>query len=131
MYGLVGLKIHCKTALVVRKEPDGIRRYVHLGTGNYNDQTAKIYTDMGMFTCRDSYGADISALFNLLTGYTRVPLWKKIEVSPISLRQFIYKMIENEIEMVRSGKRGRITAKMNSLVDQEISRNSTKHPNPA
>jgi polyphosphate kinase len=117
--------------LVVRKEPDGIRRYVHLGTGNYNDQTAKIYTDMGMFTCRDSYGADISALFNLLTGYTRVPLWKKIEVSPISLRQFIYKMIENEIEMVRSGKRGRITAKMNSLVDQEISRNSTKHPNPA
>jgi polyphosphate kinase len=118
VYGLVGLKIHCKAALVVRKEEDGIRRYVHLGTGNYNDQTAKVYTDIGMFTCRDSFGADISALFNLITGYTRVPLWKKIEVSPISLRQFFHKMIDNEMAMVQAGTEGKIIAKMNSLVDR-------------
>ncbi|RNC28643.1 MAG: Polyphosphate kinase [Candidatus Dichloromethanomonas elyunquensis] len=120
IYGLVGLKIHCKAALVVRREEEGIRRYVHLSTGNYNDQTAKLYTDIGMFTARESFASDISALFNYLTGYTRIPTLKKIQVSPISLRQFLAKMIDNEIDMVQQGKEGRIIAKMNSLVDQDI-----------
>lgn len=120
VYGLVGLKIHCKAALVIRKEEDGIRRYVHMSTGNYNDQTAKLYTDIGLFTCRESFGADISALFNYLTGYSMVPTWKKIEAAPFSLRQFFNRMIDNEIQHVKQGKKGRIIAKMNSLADKEI-----------
>lgn len=120
VYGLVGLKIHCKAALVIRREEEGIRRYVHMGTGNYNDQTAKLYTDIGIFTCRDSFGADISALFNFLTGYSMVPTWKKIETAPFSLRLFFDRMIENEIEQVKQGGKGRIIAKMNSLADKEI-----------
>ena len=78
IYGLAGLKTHCKILLIVRQDKDGIRRYLHLGTGNYNDSTAKLYTDMGLFTCREEYGADASLLFNLLTGYSRPPQYQKI-----------------------------------------------------
>lgn len=100
IYGLVGLKkIHCKTILVVRREDDQIRRYVHLGTGNYNDSTAKLYTDHGYFTCKDAFGADVSALFNLLTGYAKEPKWKKLAVAPGNLRQFFIKRIDNEIKL--------------------------------
>lgn len=120
IYGLVGLKIHCKTILVVRREDDQIRRYVHLGTGNYNDSTAKLYTDHGYFTCRDAFGADVSALFNLLTGYAKEPKWKKLAVAPGNLRQFFIKSIENEIKLARKGQEARIIAKMNSLVDEQI-----------
>lgn len=120
IYGLVGLKIHCKTILVVRREEDQIRRYVHLGTGNYNDSTAKLYTDHGYFTCRDAFGADVSALFNLLTGYAKEPKWKKLAVAPGNLRQFFMKSIDNEIKLARKGEKAKIIAKMNSLVDEDI-----------
>lgn len=120
IYGLVGLKTHCKILLVVRREEDGIRRYVHLSTGNYNDSTAKLYTDTGMFTCKETYGADASALFNLLTGYSKPPQWKKFKIAPFSLRKFFLEMIENEMEHAAKGREGSITAKMNSLVDQKI-----------
>lgn len=120
IYGLVGLKIHCKTILVVRREEDQIRRYVHLGTGNYNDSTAKLYTDHGYFTCRDAFGADVSALFNLLTGYAKEPKWKKLAVAPGNLRRFFIKSIENEIKLAKKGQEAKIIAKMNALVDEEI-----------
>jgi polyphosphate kinase len=120
IYGLVGLKIHCKTILVVRREEDQIRRYVHLGTGNYNDSTAKLYTDHGYFTCRDAFGADVSALFNLLTGYAKEPKWKKLAVAPGNLRQFFMRAIDTEIKHAKKGHPARIVAKMNSLVDEDI-----------
>lgn len=120
IYGLVGLKIHCKTILVVRKEDDGIKRYVHLGTGNYNDSTAKLYTDIGYFTCRDSFGADVSALFNLLTGYANEPKWKKIAVAPGNMRTFFIRAIDGEIKSAQRGEKAQIIAKMNSLVDEGI-----------
>lgn len=120
IYGLVGLKTHCKLCLVVRNEDDGIRRYMHLGTGNYNDSTAKIYTDMGYFTCKESFGQDISALFNVLTGYSINLRWNKIAVAPISLRDLFVKYINNEIENAKSGNDAMIIAKINSLVDTDI-----------
>ena len=120
IYGLVGLKIHCKMILVVRKESDGIRRYVHLGTGNYNDVTAGLYTDLGMFTAKESYGSDVSTLFNLLSGYSHYSLWKKIEVAPKTLRNAFYIAIDREIENVKMGEKGKIIAKMNALVDEGI-----------
>ncbi len=120
IYGLVGLKTHCKAVLVVRKEEDGIRRYVHLATGNYNDKTAKTYTDLGMFTCQEDYGADISALFNVLTGYSKPPQWKEISTAPTNLRSTFLKLIEEEKVIAQNGGEGRIIAKMNSLVDAEI-----------
>lgn len=120
IYGLVGLKTHCKLCLVVRRDEDGIRRYMHLGTGNYNDTTAKIYTDMGYFTCKESFGHDISALFNVLTGYSLNLSWNKIAVAPVSLRDMFMKYINNEIKNAASGKPARIIAKMNSLVDTRI-----------
>jgi len=120
IYGLMGLKIHCKTILVIRKEEEGIRRYVHLGTGNYNDSTAKLYTDIGYFTCRDAFGADVSALFNLLTGYAKEPKWKKLAVAPGNLRQFFIRSIDNEIDLAKKGQPAKIIGKMNSLVDEEI-----------
>ncbi|URN83131.1 RNA degradosome polyphosphate kinase [Acetobacterium wieringae] len=120
IYGLVGLKIHCKMILVVRKESDGIRRYVHLGTGNYNDVTAGLYTDLGMFTAKESYGSDVSTLFNLLSGYSHYTLWKKIEVAPKTLRNAFYIAIDREIENVKMGEKGKIIAKMNALVDEDI-----------
>jgi len=120
IYGLVGLKIHCKMILIVRKESDGIRRYVHLGTGNYNDVTAGLYTDLGMFTAKENYGSDVSTLFNLLSGYSHYTLWKKIEVAPKTMRDAFYIAIDREIENVRMGEKGKIIGKMNALVDEGI-----------
>lgn len=122
VYGLAGLKTHCKIALVVRQEEDGIRRYLHLGTGNYNESTAKIYTDIGLFTCRDLYGADASSLFNVLTGYSRPPEYNKFAVAPHGLRDFMEKRILREIENAGKGLPCGITAKINSLVDPAIIR---------
>jgi len=122
VYGLLGLKIHTKSLLIIRREPDGIRRYLHMGTGNYNDTTARLYTDIGFFTCKETYAADASALFNLLTGYAKPPRWKRIRVAPVGLRDFFTRMIREEIEQVRRGQQGRIIAKMNALVDEGIIR---------
>jgi polyphosphate kinase len=120
VYGLVGLKTHCKICLVVRREDEGIRRYIHLSTGNYNDSTAKIYTDIGYFTCKESFGQDVSALFNLLTGYSNNAVWKKISVAPTLLREMLGRYIENETENAKAGKDALILAKMNSLVDTAV-----------
>lgn len=120
VYGLVGLKTHCKVILIVRREEDGIRRYVHMGTGNYNDSTAKIYTDTGLFTCKETYGSDVSSLFNVLTGYSKAPQWKKINVAPVGLREGFIELIENEINMVKQGKNGYMIAKVNAVVDEKI-----------
>ncbi|WHH60707.1 RNA degradosome polyphosphate kinase [Petroclostridium sp. X23] len=120
IYGLVGLKTHSKIALVVRKEEDGIKRYVHLGTGNYNDVTARFYTDSGMFTSNEYYGADASAVFNMLSGYSEPPEWYKLEVAPLGLRNKFMDLIENETNHALAGRKARIIAKMNSLVDPEI-----------
>ena len=120
IYGLHGLKTHCKIALVVRQEEDGIRRYLHLGTGNYNDSTAKIYTDIGMFTCNSQYGADASSLFNVITGYSRPPEYRHFVVAPHGMRSFFCRMIRAETENARKGLPSGITAKVNSLVDPEI-----------
>ena len=120
IYGLVGLKTHCKCCLVVRKEDDGIRRYVHLGTGNYNDSTAKMYTDHGLFTAKESFGQDISTLFNVLTGYSINLSWNHIAVAPVSLRETFLRYIDNEAKNAIAGKPASITAKMNSLVDTGI-----------
>ncbi len=117
VYGLAGLKTHCKILLVVRREEDGLRRYVHLGTGNYNDSTARQYTDMGMFTCRESFGADASSLFNVLTGYSRPPRYNRLVAAPDGLRPFFYERIAQEIENVRRGLPAGIFAKVNSLAD--------------
>lgn len=120
IYGLVGLKTHSKIALVVRREEDGIRRYVHLGTGNYNDSTAKLYTDCGMFTCREAIGEDATAVFNMLSGYSEPLSWNKLVVAPIWLRKRFLKLIARETKNAKAGKQARIVAKMNSLCDQEI-----------
>lgn len=120
VYGLAGLKTHAKVLLVVRKEEDGIRRYLHLGTGNYNDATAKVYTDLGFFTCKESYCSDASNLFNILTGFSKPESWKKLSIAPFTMRRDFLYYINNEIEMVKQGKEGLIIAKMNSLVDKGI-----------
>ena len=120
IYGLVGLKTHSKIALVVRREEDGIRRYVHLGTGNYNDVTAKLYTDMGLLTCNDAIGEDATAVFNMLSGYSEPPAWNKLMVAPIWLKDRFLKLIERETENARKGKTAKIIAKMNSLCDPMI-----------
>lgn len=120
IYGLTGLKTHCKIALVVRREEDGIRRYLHLGTGNYNDSTAKIYTDLGLFTCNEQYGSDASSLFNVITGYSRPPEYQHFIVAPHDMRSFFIYMIRNEIENAKRGLPSGITVKVNSLVDPEL-----------
>ncbi|MCR4567018.1 MAG: RNA degradosome polyphosphate kinase [Pseudobutyrivibrio sp.] len=120
IYGLVGLKTHCKIALVVRREEDGIRRYVHLGTGNYNDSTAKLYTDCGMLTCQESYGEDATAVFNMLSGYSEPAAWNKLVVAPLWLRNTFVSLINREINHAKNGKEAIIIAKMNSLCDKEI-----------
>lgn len=120
IYGLVGLKTHAKIILIVRKEDNGIRRYLHLGTGNYNDSTAKLYTDLGLMTANDEFGSDASAFFNLLSGYSEPPVWNKLGMAPLGLREKIYALIDNEIAMVRAGREGHIIAKMNSLIDQPV-----------
>lgn len=120
IYGLVGLKTHAKIILIVRKEDNGLRRYLHLGTGNYNDSTAKLYTDLGLMTANDEFGSDASAFFNLLSGYSEPPVWNKLVMAPLGLREKIYALIDNEIAMVRAGREGHIIAKMNSLIDQPV-----------
>jgi polyphosphate kinase len=122
IYGLPGLKIHCKVLLVVRREEGGIRRYVHMSTGNYNDTTARLYTDIGMFTCRESIGADASALFNYLTGYSSADAWRKLRVAPRGLRDFFYSMLSREAENARIGRPARVIAKVNSLIDDGVIR---------
>lgn len=116
-YGSAALKIHAKTALVVRREPDGIRRYVHLGSGNYNSRTARQYTDVGLLTCSPSIGADVSDLFNSLTGFSRQRIYRKLLVAPADLRQRFLELIRREADHARAGRPARIIAKMNSLVD--------------
>ncbi len=120
IYGLVGLKTHSKIALVVRREEDGIRRYVHLGTGNYNDSTAKLYTDCGIFTCSEAIGEDATAVFNMLSGYSEPLSWNRLVVAPIWLRKKFLKLINRETKHAKEGREGKIVAKMNSLCDKEI-----------
>jgi len=118
VYGLLGLKTHSKVALVVRKEGEHIRRYVHLSTGNYNVVTSQIYTDIGLFTCDEEIGADATDLFNYLTGYSAKTKFRKLLVAPINLRQRMEELIEREMEHARKGKGGRLIFKMNALTDK-------------
>ncbi|NJK79959.1 MAG: polyphosphate kinase 1 [Chloroflexaceae bacterium] len=120
VYGLPGLKVHCKTALVVRKEGDSIRRYMHLGTGNYNASTARMYTDLGLLTCDPQIGADVTELFNMLTGYSRQREYRKLLVAPFSLRPGINRLIDDEIAQHRQHGQGHLVFKMNSLIDPGI-----------
>ncbi len=120
VYGLIGLKTHAKVALVVRREADGLRRYVHLGTGNYNATTARIYEDLGLFTCRPDFGADASDLFNALTGYSRKTRYRKLLVAPHGLRERMVELIEREIRMQQEHGNGHLIFKMNALVDPVI-----------
>ncbi|MBD1911419.1 MULTISPECIES: polyphosphate kinase 1 [unclassified Leptolyngbya] len=120
VYGVVGLKTHTKVVLVVRQENEEIRRYVHIGTGNYNSKTARLYTDLGLLSCRDELGADLTDLFNYLTGYSRQHAYRKLLVAPVNLRDRMSALIRREIDHARDGRDGRIIAKMNSLVDAKI-----------
>lgn len=120
VYGLVGLKTHTKVVLVVRREEGRIRRYVHVGTGNYNPKTARLYTDIGLLSCRDDLGADLTDLFNYLTGYSRQQAYRKLLVAPVSLRDRMTALIQREAEHARNGTHARIVAKMNSLIDPAI-----------
>ncbi|MBD1842528.1 polyphosphate kinase 1 [Cyanobacteria bacterium FACHB-63] len=120
VYGLVGLKTHTKLVLVVRREEGRIRRYVHIGTGNYNPKTARLYTDLGIFSCREELGADLTDLFNYLTGYSRQQSYRKLLVAPVNLRDRMLSFIDREIEHQRNGGQGRIVAKMNALVDPRL-----------
>ena len=120
IYGLVGLKTHSKITLVVRKEEDGIRRYVHLATGNYNDATAKLYTDVGLFTCKEAFGEDATAVFNMLSGYSEPLSWNKLAVAPLWLKDKFLYLIERERMHAQNGEPAKIIAKMNSLCDRDI-----------
>lgn len=120
IYGLVGLKTHSKITLVVRREDDGIRRYVHLGTGNYNDTTAKIYTDIGLMTCRDDIGEDATSAFNMLSGYSEPRSWNRLALAPLWLKDRFLYLIAREAAHAGSGEKARIKAKMNSLCDPDI-----------
>ncbi len=120
IYGLVGLKTHSKITLVVRREEDGIRRYVHLGTGNYNDATAKLYTDIGLLTCAESVGEDATAVFNMLSGYSEPLVWNKLSLAPLWLKDKFLYLIGREKEHALEGHPARIIAKMNSLCDRDI-----------
>jgi polyphosphate kinase len=120
VFGFIGLKTHCKVALVVRREEDGIRRYVHLATGNYNPQTARIYTDIGYFTCNPEFCEDASALFNYLTGYCELPQWRKLIMAPSRMQSFMIEKIGREAEIQRAGGEGRVIAKINGLLEPEV-----------
>lgn len=122
VYGLVGLKTHTKIVLVVRKEPEGLRRYVHIGTGNYNPKTAKLYTDVGLLSCRPELGADLTDLFNYLTGYSRQRAYRKLLVAPVNMRDRMVALIQRERDWARQGHQGRVVAKMNALVDPVVIR---------
>ena len=119
---MVGLKTHSKIALVVRREEDGIKRYVHLGTGNYNDITARLYTDTGILTASDPIGEDATAVFNMLSGYSEPPAWNKLLVAPIWMKDRFIALIERERDNAKAGKEAKIVAKMNSLCDPVIIR---------
>jgi polyphosphate kinase len=119
-YGMVGLKTHAKIALVVRQERDALRRYVHIATGNYNPETAKLYTDLGLFTCDEDLALDVSHLFNMLTGSVYQPRFKKLLVAPITMRSRFLEMIAREVEHQKAGRGGHIIAKMNALDDRQI-----------
>jgi polyphosphate kinase len=124
VYGLVGLKTHCKVLLVVRREPgtERLRRYVHLGTGNYHPATARLYTDLGLLTASLRFGQDVSRLFNVLTGYSEFPNWRKLAVAPLGMRERLLQYVEREAELARQGKTARIIVQINSLVDPEVIR---------
>ena len=131
VYGLVGLKTHCKTALVIRQEGKTLRRYCHIGTGNYNPKTARIYEDLGLLTADPDIGADLTDLFNVLTGYSRQTEYRNLLVAPHSIRSGIVARIEREIEHQRAGRGGLVRLKMNSIVDEGSSTRSTGPPGPA
>jgi Polyphosphate kinase len=118
VYGLLGLKTHCKTLLVVRREGSLLRRYVHIGTGNYNTKTARTYVDLGLFTCRQDIGADVSDLFNLLTGLSRQRTFRRLIIAPTGMRDAFLALVEREIEHARAGRPARIILKMNAIVDR-------------
>lgn len=120
IYGLVGLKTHSKITLVVRREDDGIRRYVHLGTGNYNDSTAKLYTDLGLLTCSAPIGEDATAVFNMLSGYSEPAAWNRLSLAPLWLKDRFLQLIKREQEHAQAGRTGHIIAKMNSLCDPDV-----------
>jgi polyphosphate kinase len=120
VYGLVGYKTHCKVCLVVRQEADGIRRYCHLATGNYNVRTSSIYSDIGLFTCRETFGDDLTELFNLLTGYTRPRKFHHLVLAPTGLREYFISLIRREADQARAGQAARIIAKVNSLIDPAV-----------
>ena len=120
VYGLVGLKTHTKITLIVRQEEKKIRRYVHIGTGNYNPKTAKLYTDLGLISCKEELGADLTDLFNFLTGYSRQKSYRKLLVAPVNMRDRMTAMIHREMEQVKNGGKGRIVVKINSLVDKPM-----------
>ncbi|MDX2050876.1 MAG: polyphosphate kinase 1 [Polyangiaceae bacterium] len=120
MYGLLGFKTHAKVLLVVRKEGSGLRRYVHLATGNYNQQTARLYEDISLFTAREDIGEDATALFNLLTGYSAPPRWNRLIISPLGMHEGVLGLIHRETEHARAGRPAKIIAKMNALVDEEV-----------
>ncbi len=120
IYGLVGYKVHAKLLMVIRRDQDGIRRYIQIGTGNYNDRTARLYTDLSYFTANEAVGRDVAALFNMLTGYSKPPEWERLAVAPLTLRSSFVRWIRREAELAKAGKSGRIIAKFNSLVDQDL-----------
>ncbi|MBR5970829.1 MAG: polyphosphate kinase 1 [Lachnospiraceae bacterium] len=120
IYGLTGLKTHCKITLIVRRDDDGIRRYVHLGTGNYNDSTARLYTDLGMFTCKEAYGADATAVFNMLSGYSEPRAWNRLILAPLWLKERLLYLIRREGERAAAGEPAHIIAKMNALCHAEV-----------
>ena len=120
IYGLQGYKVHAKLLMIIRRDADGIRRYIQVGTGNYNDRTARMYTDLSYFTCNEAVGRDVSALFNMLTGYSMPAQWERLEVAPLTLRSAFTGWIRREAELAKAGKGGRIIAKFNSLVDRDI-----------
>ena len=120
VYGLVGLKTHSKTALVVRREGSGLRRYVHIGTGNYNPKTARLYVDLGLLTCRPEIGADVTDLFNVLTGLSRQRTFRRLLVAPHSLRSRFLELVEREIGHAAAGRPARIVLKLNAIVDVAV-----------
>jgi len=120
IYGLVGLKVHAKLLMIIRREVDGIVRYCHLGTGNFNDKTARFYTDLTLLTANEAVGRDVAALFNMLTGYSQPPEWERLAVAPLTLRSSFTDWIRREAEHARAGRKGRIIAKFNSLVDTQL-----------
>ena len=120
IYGVKGLKTHCKLTLLVRKENNKIKRYVHIGTGNYNDKTAKLYTDCGILSCRDDYGEDASAVFDMISGQSEPNNWNKLILAPLWMKKRFMTLIDREAENEKQGKKAIIIAKMNALVDDMI-----------